>query len=84
MTTEARAARDVTLNNEFEVWKLLPRDYVDATIGFKALAEQMDEGPGKPARILRARLNPHAGNPLAMVSRLKRNEGVSFAMTPNS
>jgi len=30
----------VTLNNEFEVGKLLPRDYVDATIGFKAMPAQ--------------------------------------------
>lgn len=61
--------------------KVLLRDYVNATVGFEALAQDMDKDPKSLMRMLSAKGNPRADNLLAMVSRLKQREGVSFSLT---
>ncbi len=60
---------------------MLLRDYVNATVGFEALAEDIQKDPKSLMRMLSAKGNPRADNLLAMVARLKQREGVSFSVT---
>jgi len=77
-------AIDALLNDDLETGKVLLRDYVNATVGFEALAEEMDKSPKSLMRMLSDKGNPRADNLLAMVARLKRREGVSFSLARNS
>ena len=61
--------------------KVLLRDYVNATVGFETLAEEMEKNPKSLMRMLSDKGNPRADNLLAMVARLKQREGVSFSLT---
>lgn len=96
-TIKARAERDpefrvglfheaieATLSDDLATGKELLRDYVNATVGFETLAEDMDKDPKSLMRMLNAKGNPRANNLLAMVAHLKQREGVSFSVTPNS
>ena len=76
-------AIDALLSDDLETGKLLLRDYVNATIGFETLGEEMDKNPKSLMRMLSGKGNPRADNLLAMVARLKRRENVSFALTSN-
>ena len=69
------------LSDDLETGKVLLRDYVNATVGFEALAQDMDKDPKSLMRMLSAKGNPRADNLLAMVSRLKQREGVSLSLT---
>ncbi|WP_187394083.1 hypothetical protein [Oceaniovalibus sp. ACAM 378] len=66
-----------------ETGKLLLRDYVNATVGFDALAHDMHKDPKSLMRMLSAKGKPRADNLLAMVARLKQREGVMLSMTTN-
>ncbi|MAS43326.1 MAG: transcriptional regulator [Rhodobacteraceae bacterium] len=96
-TIQARAARDpefrvglfreaieALLSDDLETGKLLLRDYVNATVGFETLAQDMDKDPKSLMRMLSAKGNPRADNLLAMVARLKQREGVTFSLTPKA
>ncbi len=63
------------LSDNLETAKVLLRDYVNATVGFETLAEDMDKDPKSLMRMLSANGNPRADNLLAMVARLKQREG---------
>ena len=76
-------AIDALLNDDLETGKVLLRDYVNATVGFETLAEEMDKSPKSLMRMLSDKGNPRADNLLAMVARLKRREGVSFSLARN-
>jgi len=76
-----REAIEAMLSDDLETGKVLLRDYVNATVGFEALAEDMDKDPKSLMRMLSAKGNPRADNLLAMVSRLKQREGISFSLT---
>jgi len=73
-------ALDAFLNNDLETGKLLLRDYVNATVGFEALAEGLHKSPKSLMRMLSEEGNPRADNLFAMVSHLKAHEGVSFSV----
>jgi hypothetical protein len=60
----------------------LLRDYVNATIGFEALGEEMGKSPKSLIRMLSDKSNSRADNLLAMVSRLKQHEGVTLNVSP--
>jgi len=79
-----REAIEAMLSDDLETGKVLLRDYVNATVGFEALAQDMDKDPKSLMRMLSAKGNPRADNLLAMVSRLKQREGVSFSITQNT
>ncbi len=96
-TIKARAERDpefraglfseaieALLSDDLETGKVLLRDYVNATVGFEALAEEMEKNPKSLMRMLSDKGNPRADNLLAMVARLKLREGVSFSLTRNN
>ena len=76
-----REAIDALFSDDLETGKVLLRDYVNATVGFETLAEEMEKNPKSLMRMLSDKGNPRADNLLAMVARLKQREGVSFSLT---
>ncbi len=76
-----REAMEALFSDDLETGKVLLRDYVNATVGFETLAEDMQKDPKSLMRMLSAKGNPRADNLLAMVARLKQREGVSFSLT---
>ena len=76
-----KEAIEAVLSDDLETGKLLLRDYVNATVGFDALAEDMQKDPKSLMRMLSAKGDPRADNLLAMVARLKQREGVKFTVT---
>jgi hypothetical protein len=79
-----REAIEALLSDDLESGKVLLRDYVNATVGFETLAEEMEKNPKSLMRMLSDKDNPCADNLLAMVARLKRREDVSFSVTRNN
>ena len=79
-----REAIDALFSDDLETGKVLLRDYVNATVGFETLAEEMKKNPKSLMRMLSDKGNPRADNLLAMVARLKQREGVSFSLTRNN
>jgi len=77
-----REAIEAMLSDDLETGKVLLRDYVNATVGFEALTQDMD--PKSLMRMLSAKGNPRADNLLAMISRLKQREDVSFSITQST
>ncbi len=75
-----REAIEALLSDDLETGKLLLRDYVNATIGFEALAGEMDKSPKSLMRMLSAKGNPRADNLLALIARLKQHEGVAVSV----
>ena len=94
-TVKDRADRDSEFRNELltealeaivcgdvEVAKAMLRDYINATVGFESVGKAVGKDPKSLMRMLSAKGNPRADNLLAMVSRLKQRESVSFSITP--
>jgi DNA-binding phage protein len=79
-----KEAIEALLSDDLETGKLLLRDYVNATVGFDALAQDMQKDPKSLMRMLSAKGNPRADNLLAMVARLKQREGVTFTVSQGS
>lgn len=92
-TIQARAQRDpdfrrglfeeaieAFLSNDTETGKLLLRDYVNATVGFDKLGEELDKSPKSLMRMLSAQGNPRADNLFAVVGHLRQKEGATFVM----
>ena len=90
-TVKARAAKDPKfratmlaeasecfLNGEVGVAKTLLRDYVNATIGFQALAEAVDKKPQSLMRMLSKSGNPRADNLAELIASLQRHEGIEL------
>lgn len=71
-------ASECFLNGEVEVAKIMLRDYVNATIGFQALAEVVDKRPQSLMRMLSKTGNPRAENLSALIASLKKYEGISL------
>jgi len=78
-----REAVEAMLSDDLETGKVLLRDYVNATVGFETLAQDMQKDPKSLMRMLSAKGNPRADNLLAMVSKLKQREGVHLSVQPN-
>ena len=88
-TVKARAERDpefrvglfleaveALLSDDLETGKALLRDYVNATVGFEALADELGKSPKSLMRMLSDKGNPRADNLLGMIGHLKKREGV--------
>jgi hypothetical protein len=71
-------ASECFLNGEVEVAKIMLRDYVNATIGFQALAEVVAKRPQSLMRMLSKTGNPRAENLSALIASLKKYEGISL------
>ena len=69
-------AAECLLNNEPDVAKTLLRDYVNATIGFQALAEIVDKKPTSLMRMLSDKGNPSLDNISQVLAAVREHEGV--------
>jgi DNA-binding phage protein len=71
---------DSFLSGDVEVGKAMLRDYINATIGFEALSQQI----GKPSKSLHRMLsptgNPKTNNLFEILRFLQRNEGVELVV----
>lgn len=90
-TVQARASQDVEfrenllkesiecmLTTDIAAGKLLLRDYINATIGFEALAAIIDKSPKSLMRMLSATGNPTASNLFSIIHILQQREGLHF------
>jgi DNA-binding phage protein len=73
-------ALDAFLDADLETGKVLLRDYVNATVGFEQLGEELHKSPKSLMRMLSEQGNPRADNLFAVVAHLKAYEGVSFSV----
>ena len=88
-TIKARATRDpafraallqeavqALVDGEVEVGKAVLRDYVNATIGFTALAKATKTSPKSLMRMLSPAGNPTADNLFGIISTLQKRAGI--------
>lgn len=77
-------AIDAFLSNDTETGKLLLRDYVNATVGFEKLGEELHKSPKSLMRMLSTQGNPRADNLFAVVGHLRKKERATFVMQPET
>ncbi|NKB57113.1 MAG: transcriptional regulator [Alphaproteobacteria bacterium] len=71
-------AAECLLTDEVDVAKTLLRDYVNATIGFQALAVLTGKKPASLMRMLGDKGNPSLENIAKVIDTLRRHEGVEL------
>ncbi len=71
-------AAECFLGGDVGAAKILIRDYVNATIGFQALGEEIDKQPKSLMRMLSDKGNPRAENLASLIASLQKHEGISF------
>ncbi|QDU90127.1 hypothetical protein Pla175_35280 [Pirellulimonas nuda] len=71
-------AAECFLTGEVDAAKIMLRDYVNATLGFKALAAIVDKKPESLMRMLSEKGNPRANNLAQLISSLRSHEGVTL------
>ncbi len=72
------------LVGDVETGKSILRDYINATIGFKELAETTHRSPKSLMRMLGPSGNPYARNLFEIVSCLQERAGVHFELKTSS
>jgi DNA-binding phage protein len=75
-----REAVECFLAGDIQTGKAVLRDYINATVGFVALAEALGRSPKGVMRMLGPSGNPQARNLFEIVAYLQRREGVSFQL----
>ncbi len=78
MLTEAV---DSFLSGDVEVGKAMLRDYINATIGFEALGQQIRKPSKSLHRMLSSVGNPKTNNFFEILRCLQNNEGVELVVT---
>lgn len=73
-------AVDLLLNGEVDAGKLVIRDYINATVGFEELAEEIGKPPKSLMRMFSAQGNPTADNLFAVLRHLQQATGVHLAV----
>lgn len=71
-------AVDALLQGDVAVGKAVLRDYINATIGFEALAAAMDTQPKSLMRMFSPRGNPTMSNLMSVIAHVQRMSGVSL------
>ncbi|MGB9465750.1 MAG: hypothetical protein WBR10_11620 [Candidatus Acidiferrum sp.] len=66
------------LSGDVETGKIILRDFINATVGFKKLGDATHRSAKSLMRMLGPRGNPQARNLFEIVAYLQRSEGVSF------
>ncbi len=92
-TVKARAARDpefrkallveaveLLLEGDVETGKALLRNYINATIGFEELADNVGSPPKSLMRMFSANGNPRADNLFSVIHHLQKATGVHLAV----
>jgi DNA-binding phage protein len=69
-------AAECLLNNEPDIAKTLLRDYVNATLGFRALGNLVNKKPASLMRMLSDKGNPSLDNVSAVLAAVRAHEGV--------
>ncbi|MCG2758924.1 MAG: hypothetical protein L6263_10885 [Desulfobacteraceae bacterium] len=69
------------MSGDVEVGKAMLRDYINATIGFEALSQQIQKPSKSLHRMLSPAGNPKANNFFEILRFLQRNEGVELSVT---
>ncbi len=93
-TIQARAKRDPAyreamlteavdsfLSGDVGVGKAMLRDYINATVGFEALSQQIKKPSKSLHRMLSPADNPKTNNFFEILHFLQRNEGVELLVT---
>ncbi len=68
------------LSGDGEVWKAMLRDYINATIGFEALGQQIRKPSKSLHRMLSSAGNPNSKNFFAILRLLQDNEGLELSV----
>lgn len=76
----AGAAREL-LAGDVDTARALLRDYVNATVGFAAVAEDIGSHPKSVMRMLGPGGNPRADNLVGLLASLQRRTGVTLDVT---
>ncbi len=71
-------ALEAIVRGELEVAKILLRDYINATVGFKAVGAAVGKSPKSLMRMLGPDGNPNAKNLFGVIQYLQENAGVRF------
>jgi hypothetical protein len=69
-------ASELYLGGEIHAAKIMIRDFVNATMGFKALGAEINKNPKSVMRMLSAEGNPTAENFTALMVTLQKHEGI--------
>lgn len=69
------------LGGELELGKALLRDYINATLGFEALAKKLGKSPKSLMRMFSPSGNPTTENLFAILTMLQQKEGVTFRVS---
>jgi DNA-binding phage protein len=96
-TVKARAERDpefrrglliealeLLIANEVDAAKTVLRDYINATVGFKELAEATNKQPKSLMRMLSPNGNPTVVNMFSVIASLQQREGVRLGIKARS
>ena len=73
-------ALELLMANEVEAAKTLLRDYINATVGFKELAEATNKQPKSLMRMLSPNGNPTVVNMFSVIASLQQREGVRLGV----
>ncbi len=73
-----REAVDKLVDGDVESGLSILGDYVNATVGYKALAERTGKNPKSLMRMLGPSGNPTVENLFNVISQLKEHEGLKF------
>ena len=73
-----REGVECLLSGEVDTGKSVLRDYINATIGFKALGELTDKSPKSLMRMFGPKGNPQARNLFEIIGYLQKREGLRF------
>ena len=68
------------LSGDLETGKIVLRDYINATVGFKELAESTQRSPKSLMRMFGPSGNPLASNLFEIVAYLQKKERVRFKL----
>lgn len=66
------------LSGDIETGKSLLRDYINATVGFEALAKNIDKSPKSIMRMMSSEGNPTITNLFGVIHSLQVHEGVTL------
>jgi DNA-binding phage protein len=74
-------AVELMADNDIPTAKSIIRKYILASIGFAALAKQIDKKPESLMRMLSDKGNPTMKNMAALLATLQRHEGIELHVT---
>lgn len=70
------------LSGDLDAGKIVLRDYINATVGFKALGSLTNKPPKSLMRMFSPGGNPQARNLLVVIRCIQQHEGVAFEVKP--